>query len=215
MSNASLTLGLPSTVLVGRAMPKNAFYKHLATTAAIKEQFVRLIDRIEMLAVLKKASVHIPAGRHVAEIDVLGLRLHSTDDAACDVPSEAIELIAKNVPNKLLFACVAGDYVKLLVRRDRLYETAWTLSADTDVELCGATLDELWDSLSSQVVFGSSDPVDFAGRVERKSHIEALQNELTSVEKKRKNEKQISKRNALFDRARELKQELARLEAGA
>ena len=96
-----------------------------------------------------------------------------------------------------------------------MYETAWTLSADTDVELCGATLDELWDSLSSQVVFGSSDPVDFAGRVERKSHIEALQNELTSVEKKRKNEKQISKRNALFDRARELKQELARLEAGA
>lgn len=208
----SVTLGLPSTVLVGRVMPKKAFYEHLATTAAIKEEFVRLIERIEIIAALKEASTHIPAGEKIFEIDALGLYLRSTDGGACEVPYGAIDLIAKSVPNKQLFACITDDAVKLLVKRDRLYETAWLPRGEAAVELRGASLDELWDSLSSQVVFGNSEPDDFVGRVERKGRIEALRKELTAVNKKRKKEKQVSRRNALFDRKRTIEAELSRLE---
>lgn len=211
---SSLTLGLPSTVLVGKAMPKKLFYEFLATTAAVKDEFVRLIERIDMVASIKEETLHVPAGGEVNEIDVLGLCLRSSDGAGAEVPYAAIDLIAKSVPNKVLFVCEANDTVKLLVRRDRLYETTWLPRGEVAVELRGTTLAELWDSLSSQVVFGNSEPGDFAGRVERRSRIEALQSELATVNKKRKNEKQIAKRNALFDRARSIKQELARLEAG-
>lgn len=210
----SVTLGLPSTVLVGRVMPKKAFYEHLATTAAIKEEFVRLIERIEIIAALKEASVRVPAGKKVAEVDVLGLYLRPASDGVCEVPYGAIDLIAKSVPNKQLFVCIADDAVKLLVKRDRLYETAWPPRGEAVIELRGSNLDELWDSLSSQVVFGDSSPTGFTGRVERKNRIETLRKELSAVDRKRKNEKQIAKRNALFDRACEIKQELARLEAG-
>lgn len=208
----SVTLGLPSTVLVGRVMPKKAFYEHLATTAATKEEFVRLFERIEIIAALKEASTHIPAGEKIFEIDVLGFYLRSTDGGVCEVPYGAIDLIAKSVPNKQLFACITDDAIKLLVKRDRLYETAWLPRGEAAVELRGANLDELWDSLSSQVVFGDSNPVDFAGRVERKNRIEALRKELAMVNKKRKNERQVSRRNALFDRKRAIEAELSRLE---
>lgn len=211
----SVTLGLPSTVLVERVMPKKAFYEHLTTTAATKEEFVRLIERIEIVAALKETSARIPAGAKVAEVDVLGLYLRPASDGVYEVPYGAIDLVAKSVPNKQFFACIADDAVKLLVKRDRLYETAWLPRGEAAVELRGANLDELWDSLSSQVVFGDSNPTGFTGRVERKNRIETLQKELTAVDRKRKNEKQIAKRNALFDRAREIKRELARLEAGA
>lgn len=208
----SVTLGLPSTVLVGRVMPKKAFYEHLATTAAIKEEFVRLIERIVIIAAFKRSSVRIPAGKKVVEIDVLGLYLRPAGDGVCEVPYGAVDLIAKSVPNKQFFVCITDDAVKLLVKRDHLYETAWLPCGEAAVEMRGADLDELWDSLSSQVVFGDGNPTDFAGRVERKNRIEALQKELVAIDKKRRNEKQVNRRNALFDRRRAIAAELSRLE---
>ena len=145
-------LNLPSTVLVNRVMPKKAFYEHLKTTTAIKEQFVQQIERVEMAASIKEISIHIPGDRDVAEIDVLALYLKGAA-----VPYEAIELVARSIPNMLLFVCLTDDSCKLLVRRDRLYETEWMHADDTKLELVGSTLGELWDSIVSQVVFG--DPV--------------------------------------------------------
>lgn len=200
-------LNLPSTVLVNRVMPKKAFYEHLKTTAAIKEQFVQQIERIEMVASVKEASIHIPGDKDVAEIDVLALYLRGAD-----VPYEAIELVARSIPNKLLFVCLADESCKLLVRRDRLYETGWEPTDDARLELVGSTLGELWDSIVSQVVFGDASYTDLAGRLERKRRSEALQLELKQVEQKRKSEKQIAKRNALFDRKRAIEAELSCLE---
>lgn len=200
-------LNLPSTVLVNRVMPKKAFYEHLKTTAAIKEQFVQQIERIEMVASVKEASIHIPGDKDVAEIDVLALYLRGAD-----VPYEAIELVARSIPNKLLFVCLSDESCKLLVRRDRLYETEWMSTDDTRLELAGSTLRELWDSIVSQVVFGDTNSVNLAGRLERKRRSEALRLELEQVERKRRSEKQIAKRNALFDRKRAIEVELSRLE---
>lgn len=200
-------LNLPSTVLVNRVMYKKLFYERLKMTAAVKEQFVQQIQCIEMVASVKEASIHIPSDKDVAEIDVLALHLKGAD-----VPYEAIELVARSIPNKLLFICLADGSCKLLVRRDRLYETEWMPTDDAKLELAGSTLGELWDSISSQVVFGSASPVDLNGRLERKRRIESLRLELEQVERKRKSEKQIAKRNALFDRKRAIEAELSCLE---
>lgn len=200
-------LNLPSTVLVNRVMPKKAFYEHLKTTTAIKEQFVHQIERIEMVASIKEVSIHIAADKDVAEIDVLALHLRGAD-----VPYEVIELIARSIPNKLFFVCLAGESCKLLIRRDRLYETEWTPVDDAKLKLVGSTLGELWDSIASQVVFDDPSPMDFAGRLERKKKAEALRLELEQVNKKRRSEKQIAKKNALFDRKRAIEEELSRLE---
>ena len=200
-------LNLPSTVLVNRVMPKRTFYEHLKTTAAIKEQFVQQIERIEMVASIKEASIHIPGDKDVAEIDVLALHLKGAV-----VPYEAIELVARSIPNKLLFVCTTGESYKLLVRRDRLYETEWMPIDDATLELTGSTLGELWDSIASQVIFGDANSVDLAGRLERKRRSETLRLELEQVERRRRSEKQIAKRNALFDRKRAIEAELSCLE---
>ena len=83
---------------------------------------------------------------------------------------------------------------------------------DAKLELAGSTLGELWDSIASQVVFGDANSVDLAGRLERKRRSESLRLELEQVERKRRSEKQIAKRNALFDRKRAIEAELSRLE---
>lgn len=210
MGSASVALGLPSTTLVGRVMPKKAFYEHLKTTAAIKDEFVQKIERIEMVAALKETSVHIPATKGVAEIDVLALHLKGEE-----VPREAIELIARSIPNRLLFVCLANEACRLLVWRGRLHETGWGPAEGVALGLRGTTLSELWNSLCSQVVFGDADPHDLEGRLARRARAEALRRELETVSRRRRAEIQTGKRNALWDRMRAIKRELARLEAGA
>lgn len=205
---AEITLGLPSTVLVGRAMPKKAFYEHLKTTAAIKDEFVQKIERIELVAALKEVTARIPAGEKVVEIDVLRLELK-----AAEVPCAAIELIAQSVPNKVLFACTAGDECKLLVLRDRLRETTWMPGADARLELAGSNLDELWDSLCSQVVFDTSDPTDFTGRLARANELASLRGQLEKLRKRHGKERQIAKRNALWDEIKATENRIAELEA--
>lgn len=189
-------------------MPKKVFYEHLKTTTAIKDEFVHKINRIEMLAAIKETSVHIPAGETVAEIDVLGMQL-----SGAGVPYDAIDQIAKTVPNKLLFACLEGESCKLLAKRDKIYETAWLPIGETSLELRGVTLDEVWSSLCSQVVFDDADPCDFAGRLNRRNELTSLRMQLEKLQKKRGAEKQIAKRNALWDEIKTVENRIDELEA--
>ncbi len=211
MASEGVSLGLPSTALVGRSMPKKAFYEHLEVSAAVKDEFVHSIERIELVAVLKESSIHVPAGETVAEVDVLGI--HLKDDAAASVPLAAIDLIARSIPNKLLFACFSEGKCKLLVRRGMLYETEWVSQDEARLQLQGSTLDKLWDSLGAQVVFGDADPSDLTGRLQRKGELESLREQLKKLQKKRQAERQIARRNALWDQIKSVENRIAELEA--
>ena len=162
---------------------------------------------------IKEASVHIPAGE-VKEIDVLGLHLREAERDCGEpvMPRKAINLVA-SVPNKLVFACLVQSRCKLCVKRGSLRETAWVSASEIALELRGVTLDEVWDSLCSQVVFGSADPADFKGRLARADELEALQAQLDKAQRCRAAEKQIKKRNALWDEIKDLESRIAELEA--
>lgn len=208
MDNA---FGLPSTVLVNRTMPKKAFYEHLRVAGEIKEEFVNRIERIELTASIKEASIHMPATKDVVEIDVLSLFLKVGTDIKTEAPRRVIDVIVREIPNKLLFVCFHGTLCKLFVKRDRLYETEWLSCSETFLELRGDNLSEIWDSLCSQVVFDNGDFHNFDRRLQTRARIATLESELASVNKKRKSERQIGKRNALFDRKRAIEEELSRL----
>ena len=210
MPSDAATFGLPSTSLVGRTMPKKAFYEHLEVPARVKSQFTHDIERIELVAALKESSIHISAGSEVAEIDVLGIRLKGEGVA---VPTDAIDLIARAVPNKLVFVCLGARGCKFLIRRDRLYETAWAPLGESRLQLRGSTLDEAWGSLSAQVVFGDADPAGFEGRLQRANELASLQECLGKLQKKRLAEKQIARRNSLWDQIKAVEKRITELEA--
>ena len=211
MPSAATTLGLPSTALVNRTMPKKAFYEHLEVSAKIKEQFVHAIERIELIGCLKESSIHIPAGEKVAEIDVLGIYLKEERSAV--VPEAAIDLIARSIPNKLFFVCFNRDNSKFLIRRDKLYEAQWMPQGEVHLELTGSTLDEIWGSLCSQVVFNDADPADFDERLRRSNELASLRGQLEKLQKKRRAEKQIGRRNALWDEIKSIENSIIELEA--
>ena len=75
-------------------------------------------------------------------------------------------------------------------------------------------VDAVWDSLASQVVYG-----DVGGgsktveeRFEVDTRLKALREEFTRVEARGRKERQVSRKNALFDKAKELKRQIADIE---
>ena len=63
------------------------------------------------------------------------------------------------------------------------------------------------------MVFGDADPCDFAGRLSRRNELASLCVQLEKLRKKRAGEKQIAKRNALWDEIKKIENRIAKLEA--
>lgn len=105
-------LGLPSTVAVGRVIPKNAFYWNLKMTSALRDAFTHDVEKIEMAASIKEATCGIPAGEHVAEVVVLALDVRERT-----VPRDVVAAIIRGIPNKVLVACRHEGEVATLTRK--------------------------------------------------------------------------------------------------
>lgn len=212
-------LGLPSTVAVGRTIPKNAFYRNLKMTSALRDAFTRDVEKIEVVASIKEATCGIPAGERVAEVVVLVL-----DVRGREVPRDIVAAVVRGIPNKVLVACRHDGEVALALVRQQLQVGEWTPEGDVRLALRGATLDEAWDVLCEQVIFSDEDADEAAPtsdaapaltvdeRIERGRRIEALRRDVATLTRKHAKEKQIGKRNALFKQLKAAKRELAELE---
>lgn len=197
---------LPSTVCVSQRMPKEAFYKHLQLNAATKDEFVRGIEGLRVVAAIKEATCGIPATKGVQEISVMEVMLKGTE-----VPERALDAIAVAVPRKVLFVCRSEDRVRLAVRRDRLYVGEWLPEDGLSLSLAGADLGAVWDALCAQAIFGDTNGTDIDSRISRKRRMAALYAEIRQLEKKHAREVQPAKRNALFKQLRASRAELVQL----
>lgn len=213
-------LGLPSTVAVGRVIPKNAFYRNLKMTSALRDAFTHDVEKIEMAASIKEATCGIPAGEHVAEVVVLALDVRERT-----VPRDVVAAIIRGIPNKVLVACRHEGEVALALVRQQLQVGTWQPEGDVRLALRGATLDDVWDALSEQVIFAdgaaavepassseAAPSLTIDERIERERRIEALRRDVATLTRKHDKEKQIAKRNALFKQLKAAKRELAELE---
>ncbi len=166
-------LGLPSTTEVRRRIPKEAFYHRLDPDKRTKDEFVQLIERIEIVNSIKATTTNIADGQTVHEIDVLSIELK-----ASKVPYRAIELIAKTNMHKLVF--VLAPLGSVLIYRNSQFVEANIGS----LVLYGDTLDESWNSMTSQLAYGDVECSDIDARLERDRKIAKLKAEIAEIDKK-------------------------------
>lgn len=232
-----LTLGLPvSTAIPAEkgALPKAAFVGRGPISAKLKARLTTDITAITLLGLLRPANAGVADGRRVHEILVLGLRLNAgnTQEAGPRIPVEVIEHIAaQRSGGGILFVCVAdGDTAEgkpaercaLAVRRRlpgraghverfAVYAGEWEDPADLLVEVSGASMDNVWDSLCSQVIFGSEDPANLDERLVRRDRIAALEADEARLVGDHRRAKDPVKRNEAFAKLAKVRAELAQL----
>ena len=204
-------LGLPSTTEVGRRIPKEAFYEHLKVSAALRQSFVNDVECFTVVHSIKTATTGIPDGERVHEVLVVEVALR-----ACNVPEGVLSRVAQTNPHKLLFVCTYGGEACLAVMLKRLVVSPWRAADEWAVDLRAGSIDEVWDSLASQVAYGDAGDrrATVEERFETDARLNALREELARVEVRGRKERQVARKNALFDKVKELKRQIADIEKG-
>ena len=204
-------LGLPSITEVDRHLPKEEFYKRLTMTPALRAEFVDGIDRIHVRNSLKPATMNVPAGPKVGEVLVLEVALKRRE-----VPEGALTAIAAANAHKLLFACTYGDEACLAVLPKDLVVGPWVKASGVTIELRTSNLDQLWDSLASQVVYGDTGKVGTTveERWENDTKLATMGQRLAQLKSRCGKERQFSRKNELFAQLKELESQIAAFEEG-
>ncbi len=98
-------IDFPTATAVHRRLPKEAFYKHLPLTKALKDKFVSDVERIVIENSLTKDNLNLNTDSEIKEILLLSITLKKQE-----FDGKVIEAIAKQNPHKSgLSAYVRGQ----------------------------------------------------------------------------------------------------------
>ena len=204
----------PVSTRVNRRVPKEAFYKHLTLTAALKDKFVTDVDRIVIENSLSNDSLNLNAPSEIKEILVLSVTLKKQE-----FDGKIVEAIAKQNPHKLLFVLVFEDKKKLALYHNKLYNTDWINENEISLKLNGSSLDEIWQSFIEQTALYRERAENLGSlsideRLARQERITKLEKLIEKTEKSAWKETQPKKKFELYSKLKGYKIELEDLKNG-
>lgn len=201
-------IDFPGNTLVKRRLPKEAFYKHLPLSAALKSKFVSDVDCIILENSLTRKNLNLARDSEVKEIMLLSITLKKQN-----FDGKIVEAIARQNPHQLIFLLIYGDEFQLAVYQGRLYRTDWMKEKDLSLTLSGNTLDEIWDNLvrqtaiSSKTVLSRKDQT-VQEQLKMQDEINRLHMVIQKTEKAAWKEQQPKKRFELYTKLQGYKKQL-------
>lgn len=202
-------LSFPSTAVVGRIMPKDAFYKRLTLSSEVREKFVSDVKRIVLEYKLSPETLNVEKGGEIAEILVLSIDLKKQE-----LDYRIVENIARQNTHKLLFLLKFQAQGQLALYYSKLYKTRWMPLADLELNTKGLNLDVIWEGFIEQIALQeeivlASGGLTIEEKLKKQDTILKLQKEIDKLERLSRNEKQPKKRFELFTQMQGLKKRLA------
>ena len=207
-------INFPQSTVVHRRLPKEAFYKHLPLTAAVKAKFVSDVDRIQVENTLTKDNLNLGKESEIKEILLLSITLKKQD-----FDGKIVEAIARQNPHKLVFLLVYEDQRQLAVYHSKLYRSAWVQEKDLDLVLQGSTLNEIWDDLVRQIAISSEallkeENQSIEDQLRNQDEINRLNKLIEKTEAAAWKEQQPKKRFELYTRLQEYKRQMEEITNG-
>lgn len=208
----------PKSTLVGKPVPKTAFYRNLEVNAKMKQRFVDNVESITWTAKLAPSTLSVTDGKTVHEITVFRMVLKKEE-----VPSDVLMLIDKQMPRHTVFLLQYEDkqclYVNYKEWHDaeqrqfdivKTYQTAWVKDADMVLNIEGSTMDAVFSSFVRQIAEGllDADTKDLHTAVMADKEREQLQKSINTLERQMLKEKQPKKRFEIHQRLVKMKAKL-------
>lgn len=207
-------INFPQSTVVHKRLPKEAFYKHLPLTAAVKAKFVSDVERIQVENTLTKDNLNLGKESEIKEILLLSITLKKQD-----FDGKIVEAIARQNPHKLVFLLIYEDKRQLAVYHSKLYRSAWVQEKDLNLVLQGGTLDEIWDDLVRQIAISSEallkeENQSIDEQLRNQDEINRLQKLIEKTEAAVWKEQQPKKRFELYTRLQEYKRQMEEITNG-
>ncbi len=209
-----MRIEFPEATKVHRRIPKEAFYKRLQLSAALKDKFISDVDRIFV-----ENSFTVDSLNFTTEADVKEILLLSVTLKRKDFDKKIIEAIARQNPHQLVFLLMYGNECQLALYHKKLYKTEWIPENELSLKLRGQTLDDIWDGLIEQIALhdelaetSTSEAIE--KRLETQEKILKLENQIQKTEAAAWKEQQPKKRFELYSKLQDYKTKLEELKHG-
>ncbi|UKK73375.1 DUF4391 domain-containing protein [Segatella bryantii] len=213
-----IDLKFPRTTMVGKPVPKTAFYKHLEVNTKIKQHFVDDVTRIDWLYKLAPSTINVEDGKLVHEIVVFSAELKSKD-----CPDDVFLFIDQNMPRHVVFILEYDNRYKVLLNykewKDgqnsqfkiiKTFATDWLADDQLVLNLEGQNMEALYEALAGQVSgFGTKKAEDTKRIVELEGLIDKAKREVATIQKRIRNERQLNRQMELNGEARGIKKQIA------
>lgn len=213
-----IDLKFTRTTIVGKPVPKNAFYKHLEVNAKIKQHFVDDVVSIHWLYKLAPSTINVEDGKQVHEIVVFSAVLKSKD-----CPDDVFLFIDQNMPRHVVFILEYDNRYKVLLnykewkdgqhgqfRIIKTFVTDWLTDNQLLLTLEGLNMDALYEALAGQVSgFGTKKAEDTKRIVELEGLIDKAKRDVDALQKQIRNERQLNRQIELNGEARGIKKQIA------
>ena len=207
-------IDFPTATAVHRRLPKEAFYKHLPQTKALKAKFVSDVERIVVENSLTKENLNLNSDSEIKEILLLSITLKKQE-----FDGKVIEAIARQNPHKLVFLLMFEDSRQLALYHSKLYRTQWIDASEISLKPQGFSLDEIWEAFVEQIALyderaEKSASLSVDERLALQEQILKLEKLIARTEAAAWKEQQPKKQFELYTRLRGYKQELEDLKHG-
>ena len=194
----------PSSTLVGKSVPKTAFYRNLEVNAKVKQRFLDDVAGITWTAKIAPSTLNVTDGKDVHEIAVFRMELKRKE-----VPTDVLNAIDRQMPRHTVFLLQHEDDFCLLVNYKewhdatnakfdivKTFRTEWTQANNLTLQLDGRDMDAIYSSIVRQVAGAviTSETTDIHSAVAQTKENEALLQKIAALETKVAKERQPKKK---------------------
>jgi hypothetical protein len=213
-------LNFPSTTIVNKPVPKNAFYGR-SGDSSLREFLTREFESIVWLYKLAPATLNVEDGEYVHEIDVFYCRMKENEYSI--KPFCAMDEL---LPRHTIFIIEHGGKFDLLMHHKEMSvvhgEQKWKcgvseiqrdirIDADT-LNIQGQSMDAVYNGLLSQISgLSASTKEEYKELVDIRKQIESIQKQILMLQKRIKAEKQFNRQMELNTEVRQLRKEITLL----
>ena len=207
-------IDFPEATRVHRRMPKEAFYKRLPLTTAMKDKFVSDVDRIFVENSLTAENLNLSQESEVKEILLLSIILKKQE-----FDGKVVEAIARQNPHNLVFLLSYEDMRQLALYHGKLYRSPWVPETELTLAAKGFSLEEIWNGFIEQIALyeewtESAENMTIDERLALQEKIVKLEKQIEKTEAAAWKETQPKKRFDLYSRFQKYKHELEELKHG-
>lgn len=136
-------LNLPQSTEVKRPLPKAQLYKRFDWNPSQRESFDGEVSRLDFVNwIAPRTLPAIAEGTEVKEIFVIEVSLKSRD-----FNTKNIVLLAKSIPQRVIYLLRFEDEALLAVYHTKLFATTWQSLDSVSIPLDGLTLDAVWQNI--------------------------------------------------------------------
>lgn len=141
-------LGLPQSTEVRKPLPKAQLYKRFDWKQSQRESFDGEVSRLDFANwIAPRTLPAISEGVEVKEIFVIEVALKNRD-----FDPKNIVLLAKSIPQHVIYRLRFEDEAMLAVYYIRLFLTPWQLAENISIRINGLNLNDVWENVVRQIV---------------------------------------------------------------